>query len=254
MNTKQKSHQLRMNKWTTHFSDQKASGLTIKEQYNQNNLSIHTYNYWKHALKEELAKLFPHGYNELPDEIYRQFHIIHADETPVKVMRIDNNKIKNGKKTYMWIYRNRPTEKARPIVLFDWQPSRKVDHPRDFLKNFSGTVITDGYQVYHKLGRERDDLTIGGCWIHARRPFADFMKSLKGAAHGTIFQEAYAMITEMLHIDNGFDDLPTVDRLKQRQLILTEKIDAYFAWVKLKYTQVTHNSTIGKALAYSIHQ
>ena len=31
-------------------------------------------------------------------------------------------------------------------------------------------------------------------------------------------------------------------------------MDAYFAWIKLKYTQVTHNSTIGKALAYSIHQ
>lgn len=105
----------------------------------------------------------------------------------------------------MWVYRNRQTEETRPIVLFDWQPSRKADHPRDFLKNFSGTVITDGYQVYHKLSRERDDL-------------------------------------------------PTIDRLKQRQLILTEKVDAYFAWVKLKYTQVSHNSTIGKALAYSIHQ
>ena len=58
----------------------------------------------------------------------------------------------------------------------------------------------------------------------------------------------------MLHIDNGFDDLPSDDRLKQRQLILTEKVDAYFEWVKLKYNQVTHNSTIGKALAYSIHQ
>ena len=79
------------------------------------------------------------------------------------MIRIDNNQIKNGKKTYMWVYRNRPVEKARPIVLFDWQPSRKANHPRDFLKNFSGTVITDGYQIYHKFGRERDDLTIGGC-------------------------------------------------------------------------------------------
>lgn len=163
---------------------------------------------------------------------------------------IDNNKIKNGKKTYMWVYRNRQTEETRPIVLLDWQPSRKADHPGDFLKNFSGTVITDGYQVYRKLSRERDDLTIGGCWIHARRPFADFIKSLKGAADGTIAQEAYAMITEMLHIDNGFDDLPTFDRLKQRQLILTEKVDAYFAWVKLKYTQVSHNSTIGLLFAH----
>lgn len=96
-------------------------------------------------------------YDRLHELIYEN-HIIHADETPVKVMRIDNNKIKNGKKTYMWVYRNRPTEMAKPIVPFDWQPSRKADHPRDFLKNFSGTVITDGYQVYPKLGRERDNL------------------------------------------------------------------------------------------------
>lgn len=31
-------------------------------------------------------------------------------------------------------------------------------------------------------------------------------------------------------------------------------MDAYFAWAKQKYSQVTHNSTIGKALAYSINQ
>ena len=131
---------------------------------------------------------------------------------------------------------------------------QKTDHPREFLKNFSGTVITDGYQVYHKLGREREDLTIGGCWIHARRPFAEFIKSIRDSADGTIAQEAYTMITEMLHIDNEFNDLPSGDRLKQRQLVLSEKVDAYFAWGKRKYDQVTHNSTIGKALAYSIHQ
>ena len=38
MNTKQKLHQLHINKWTTRFSDQKTSELTIKEWYNQNNL------------------------------------------------------------------------------------------------------------------------------------------------------------------------------------------------------------------------
>lgn len=55
-------------------------------------------------------------------------------------------------------------------------------------------------------------------------------------------------------IDNTFDDLSATDRKKQRQLILSEKVDAYFAWAKQKYSQVTHNSTIGKALAYSINQ
>lgn len=36
--------------------------------------------------------------------------------------------------------------------------------------------------------------------------------------------------------------------------VLSEKVDAYFAWAKQKYSQATHNSTSGKALAYSINQ
>ncbi len=62
------------------------------------------------------------------------------------------------------------------------------------------------------------------------------------------------MITEIMHLDNGFDDLSNTDRKKQRQHVLQDKVDTYFEWVKLKYSQVTHNSTIGKALAYSINQ
>lgn len=62
------------------------------------------------------------------------------------------------------------------------------------------------------------------------------------------------MITEIMHIDNTFDDLSVTGRKKQRQLVLSEKVDAYFAWAKQKYSQVTHNSTIGKALSYSINQ
>ncbi|MCI6165885.1 MAG: IS66 family transposase [Lachnospira sp.] len=214
------------------------------------NLSTNTMANWVIKSSDAYLSLL---YERLHQLIY-QNHVIHADETPVKVMRIDNARIKNGKKTYMWVYRNRVTDNTHPIVLYDWQPFRRADHPREFLKDFSGIVITDGYQVYHKLGKEREDLSIGGCWIHARRPFAEFIKSIKESADGTIAQEAYTMITEMLHIDNDFDDLPSDDRLKQRQLILAEKVDAYFTWVKHKYTQVAHNSTIGKALAYSIHQ
>lgn len=180
--------------------------------------------------------------------------VIHADETPVKVLRIDNNNVKNGKKTYMWVYRNNPRLSDHSIILYDWQSSRKADHPRNFLKDFSGTVITDGYQVYHKLAKERQDLSIGECWIHARRYYSDIIKSIKNVSGGTIAEEAYRRVTEMLHIDNGFDDLPSEDRLTQRRLLLTKKVDDYFVWAKLKYSQVTKSSAIGKALAYSIHQ
>ena len=92
------------------------------------------------------------------------------------------------------------------IVLFDWQPSRHSDHPREFLNTFSGTVATDGYPVYHKLAREHRDLKVAGCWVHARRPFAEFIKSVgQDTARGSIAQEAYHMITEIMHINNTFE-------------------------------------------------
>lgn len=55
MNTKEKLHQLHLNEWAARFSEQKASGLTVRQWCDQNNFSIHTYNYWKHLLKEELS-------------------------------------------------------------------------------------------------------------------------------------------------------------------------------------------------------
>lgn len=166
-------------------------------------------------------------------------------------MRIEHSKIKNGKKTYMWVYRNRPLRGTHPIVLFDWQPSRHSEQPREFLKTFSGTVVTDGYQVYHKLAKERRDLKVAGCWVHARRPFAEFIKSVgQDTAKGSVAQEAYSMITEIMHIDNTFDDLSATDRKKQRQLILSEKVDAYFASTS-KITPITEPRYTTLSLKYS---
>lgn len=214
------------------------------------NLATNTMANWVIRSTEDYLSLV---YDRLHQLIYDN-HIIHADETPVKVMRIENQKIKNGKKTYMWVYRNHP-DSAKPVIIYDWQPSRRADHPRDFLRDFSGIVITDGYQVYHKLAKERPDLKVGGCWVHTRRPYAEFIKAMdKSAVNGSIAAEAYEKITELMHIDNDFDDLSPEDRLNQRRLKLSEKVDDYFAWVKHKYDQVTHNSVIGKALAYSLNQ
>lgn len=195
-------------------------------------------------------------YDRLHEKIYEN-KVLHADETPVKVRRIGDQQIKGGKESRMWVYRNNPNLTKKPIILFEWQPSRRADHPRAFLMNFSGILVTDGYQVYHILAKEREDLIVAGCWIHTRRPYAEFIKALQrneNPTEGTIAEEAYRRITEIMQIDNTFDDLSVSDRKKQRQLHLREKVDAYFAWVKMKYEQVTKNSPIGRALAYSINQ
>lgn len=55
MNAKQKLHQIYLQEWTARFADQRVSGLTVRQWYKQNNLSFHTYNYWKPLLKEEVV-------------------------------------------------------------------------------------------------------------------------------------------------------------------------------------------------------
>ena len=55
MNAKQKLHQAHLTEWAARFSEQKASGLTVRQWCEQNNLSIHKYNYWKHLLKEDVV-------------------------------------------------------------------------------------------------------------------------------------------------------------------------------------------------------
>ena len=54
------------------------------------------------------------------------------------------------KETFPNGYKELPDE-SKPIVLYDYQKTRKLDHPREFLKDFKGIVVTDGYQVYHSI-------------------------------------------------------------------------------------------------------
>ena len=75
----------------------------------------------------------------------------------------------------MWLYRT-SGDTGRPIVLFDYQPGRGACHPKTFLAGFKGYLHTDGYSGYHSLPEE---ITVVGCWAHARRKFDEAMSYRK---------------------------------------------------------------------------
>ena len=56
MNTNQTLRQATLTKWSTIFQEQQSSGLTIKEWCSQNDVSVHSFYYWKRAAKEEYLK------------------------------------------------------------------------------------------------------------------------------------------------------------------------------------------------------
>lgn len=52
MNTTKKLPQAKHDQWTVLCKEQSESGLTVRQWCEQNGYTIHTYNYWKHRLKE----------------------------------------------------------------------------------------------------------------------------------------------------------------------------------------------------------
>lgn len=57
------------------------------------------------------------------------------------------------------------------------QPNRKTENAENFLENFKRYLHTDGYKAYRGI----DDVTVVGCWAHARRKFCEALEVLPEA-------------------------------------------------------------------------
>jgi transposase len=71
----------------------------------------------------------------------RQQDILHADETTLQVLSEPGRE--STSKSYMWLYRT--GRESPPIVLYEYQPTRKGQHPKQFLGDFQGYLHVDGY-------------------------------------------------------------------------------------------------------------
>ena len=185
-------------------------------------------------------------------------HVIQADETPVQVNKA-HTKDKDGietvgkKKCYMWVYKSGICEDKK-IILYDYRNGRKGEYPEEFLKNFHGICVSDGYQVYHTMDGKRDDIKVAGCWAHARRPLADYVKALgKNASKGSVAKEALRMIDTFYHFEKKCMDKPPDERLKIRQEKIAPLVDVFFEWAKTTKDKVG-SKTIRDALNYCINQ
>ena len=92
-------------------------------------------------------------YDYLHKYLYR-CHVIQADETPLLVNK-DGRPA--GSKSYMWVYRTGKYQTDRQVILYDYQKTRKADHPREFLKDFRGVCVTD--TKLKKIEKSRDELS-----------------------------------------------------------------------------------------------
>ena len=212
-------------------------GLQITRQHMAN---------WCIRLGEEYLSVL---YDHLHEELY-SYHVIQADETPVLV-NYDGRKA--GSKSWMWVYRSGHLYHNRQIVLYEYQQTRNASHPREFLKGYDGICVTDGYQVYHTLEKELEELTIAGSWVHCRRRFDEALKLInrshqKESGAFLLMKQIQAIYRE----DGKLNSLSYDERLKQRQAVIKPLVDAFFAY--LKNIKVSRKDKFGDAVGYVLNQ
>ena len=201
---------------------------------------------WCIRLAEEYLSVL---YDHLHKVLY-SYHVIQADETPVLV---NHDGRKAGSKSWMWVYRSGHLYQDRQIVLYEYQQTRNASHPREFLKGYDGICVTDGYQVYHTLEKELEELTIAGCWVHCRRRFDEALKLVPKS-----YQKEYNAFLLMKQIqaiyreEGKLNDLSSDERLKQRQVVIKPLVDAFFTY--LKTINVSKKDKFGDAIGYALNQ
>ena len=190
-------------------------------------------------------------YDYLHEKLY-SYHVLQADETPVLVNK-DGRPA--GSKSYMWVYRTGRMYTERQIVLYEYQKTRNASHPREFLKDFNGVCVTDGYQVYHTIEGEREDLRIAGCWSHARRRFDEAVKALpKQKQKDSRAYLALTMIQAIYREEKQLKDLPAQERRNRRQMSVKPLVEAYFTWVRENLPKVPQKSKTWEGFNYSLNQ
>ncbi|MBN1968102.1 MAG: IS66 family transposase [Candidatus Delongbacteria bacterium] len=215
------------------------------KRYNVN-ISRQTMANWMIRCAEEYLYLI---YCRLKKSLLMTSHI-QADETRVTVLKEDGRK--PGTESWMWVYRTGELLIKKPVILFEYQKTRAMYHPKEFLSGYIGNLTTDGYSAYKDLPYE---INVSGCWAHLRRKFLDCIKGLsKSLQKGTVANEALKRIGLLYKIEEVLSEKTADERLKERSVQSKPIVDSFYEWVYKTSAAVPGNSLIAKAFTYAKNQ
>ena len=183
--------------------------------------------------------------------------VVQMDETPVQVLKEPGKAAES--QSFMWVRVG--TDKDKPAVLFDYDPSRSKSVPLRLLAGFTGTLQVDGYAGYDAAIGEYG-LISAGCWAHARRRFDEVLKAAginpkkpppkkkpppaaaRKAAKALQYMKALFAIEHRIR-DNNPDERQHVRDAESQPIV--EKLRH---WLDDTRPKVTPKSKLGEALKY----
>jgi hypothetical protein len=182
-------------------------------------------------------------YNRMHEHLLAQ-DILHADETTLQVLQESGRSAQST--SYMWLYRSGRDGPA--IVLYDYQTTRAGKHPARFLSGFKGYLHVDGYAGYHGLA----DVTLVGCWAHARRKFDEALKALppEHRQAEVAAKEGLAFCNQLFAIERDLLDATPEKRYADRLERSRPVLEAFLIWLKQQGPKVLPKSAFGVAIKY----
>jgi len=179
---------------------------------------------------------------EVHKKLIQSKDYLQADESPIPVLTQD--KPGSTHKGYQWVYQS-PVDKT---VCFDYQTGRGREGPNLFLKNFQGTLQTDGYVAYDSF-EKKSGITLLACMAHARRKFDEAKSNdpQRATRALTIIQQLYRIESDAKEAELDTQAIRTL-RLEKAVPILEE----LHQWLKTEIYAVLPKSAIGKAIQYTL--
>jgi transposase len=199
---------------------------------------------WAMKVAEQCEPLLALLHHEI-----RSGPLINIDETPVQVFNEPGRS--NTSQSYMWVFRGGVPDK--PVLMYQYHPTRSGQVPGDFLKNYRGYIQTDGYNGYDALGR-RPGVYLVGCWAHVRRKFVEVTKAASGEGkkgHADIaleyIRKLYAVEKSAREQKLKADQIVAVRREHSAPVLAELKI-----WLESLAGQTPPKGLLGKAVNYAL--
>lgn len=172
--------------------------------------------------------------------------VIHMDETRVQVLNEPGKSAQS--QSYMWVQRGGPP--GSEIVLFTYEPSRSAAVPERLLSNYSGALMSDGYEAYRSVARVRGIEHLC-CWAHARRKFMEAKKAQPKGKSGKA-DLAIGQIGKLYAVERACADSDAATRHRTRQERSAPVLTQLHEWLIKTADAVPPKSAVGKAVHYAL--
>ena len=170
---------------------------------------------------------------------------LQADETPIQVL--NEPKRKNTQQSYMWVYRKAI---GTPLILYEYQETRKAKHSKLFLEGFTGYLQTDAYAGYD-WSNDMPGMIHIACMAHARRPFAEIQKTAKNSKG--LAYHALEIISTLYRIETEIAHKTVEERYHIRQQQAKPQLEKLHAWLLQHIHKTPPQGKLGQAMRYLLN-